>query len=188
MHTCMNTHVNTHMHACTRAHMHTHVHACTHAHMHTHTHPFHLGVFFVGTKVRDGASNPVPVTRQHAGLGKCPSRGGFWAIVEPCRFATHLVLLRKRSSLHHINTGKGRCHTKKKDTKIHPKGHSDLFPALDTLLSQTPPMSPLDPVVVCRSRCGCWVGPSPFALVEIDQSGPSRGHFIWPILRPASRP
>ena len=82
----------------------------------------------------------------------------------------------------------GKMSHKKKDTKIHPKGHSDLFLPLNTLLSQTPPMSPLDPVVVCRSRYGCWVGPSPFALVEIDQSGPSRGHSIWPILRPACRP
>jgi hypothetical protein len=76
--------------------------------------PFHLGVFFVGIKVHDGASNPSPVTRQHVALGKCPSRGGVWVIVEPCRFATCFILLRKRSSLHHVYTGKERCHTKKR--------------------------------------------------------------------------
>jgi hypothetical protein len=110
--------------------------------------PFHLGVFFVGTKVHDGACNPGPVTvtRQHVGLGKCPSRGGAWAIVEPCRFATHFTLLRKRSSLHNVYTGEERRHTKKKmqrpirkDIRIFPP---PLTPSSPTPRPPPPPRAP----------------------------------------------
>jgi hypothetical protein len=47
---------------------------------------------FVGSKVHDGACNPGPVTRQHVGLGKCPSRG------EGSGPLSNLVALQRTSS------------------------------------------------------------------------------------------